>query len=55
MRSALKDIKKLKDQFILDNISYELKVSSSELETERLKQCASMDDVLIILELKDAN
>lgn len=51
MRSVLKDIKKIKDQILMDSRVFVLKVSKSKLESDQFKDSASTDDVLIIMEL----
>jgi len=51
MRGVLKDIKKIKDQILMDARTFVLKVSKSQLESDQFKNSASTDDVLIIMEL----
>jgi hypothetical protein len=53
MRQALNQIRKIKADYLLDQLEYELKVSSSQAETEALRKCTNFDQVLIILELND--
>lgn len=55
MRSVLKDIKKIKDQLLMDSRKFVLKVSTSKEESDQFRKDASMDDVLIIMELYNGN
>ena len=51
MRTVLKDIKKIKDQLLMDSRKFVLKVSRSQAESDQFRKNASTDDVLVIMEL----
>ena len=53
--ATLREIKRLKSEYLLDQMEYDLKVSNSRAETEALKNCTSFDQMLVILELNNGN
>lgn len=53
--ATLREIKRIKSEYLLDQMEYELKISNSVAETEALKSCSSFDQMLVILELNNGN
>ena len=51
--ATLREIKRIKAEYLLDQMEYELKISNSVAETEALKSCSSFDQMLVILELNN--